>query len=303
VLVKLPALTAVPPLAALTVARRSARAAALAATGGALVVAGVVLAHRGQLGEIWEQAVDFHRHARALEGPAVGGTAGFGGNVRTIVGALEPLSPLPWVLGAGALAFLLRSRAGDRAALLSLWSWPAACLLGLLWQKPLYPHHVVFLAAAAAPAAGASLVPAFRWISRPPVRFAAAAVLALGVAGQLAWAAHRSWTQPSGEPADVLAAAALLREETGPADLVVTDVPVVALYADRRLGGTLADTSYVRFATGFLTTDAVLAAVDRASAVVVGRAFLREPDLLDGIRQRADHSRTIGGLTVYFLPR
>jgi 4-amino-4-deoxy-L-arabinose transferase-like glycosyltransferase len=252
ILVKLLALPVLVPLAVLAWRRQIGLRSTLALVGGAVVVAAAVaIAYAGVLGDLWRDAVTFHRHARSTEAQSAGSR---------IVDYFSVRTPTTWAFAVGGVAAVVFRRQ------LVLWTFAAAAVLFLLVQVPLLDHHFVLLAAALGLAAGTSLVSG-------PGRLVAAG-LAVALVGAVA-----GWVQDyrqigrssAAEPAEVRAAAAELERLTRPGELVASDLPVVPFLADRRLPGNLVDTSAVRFASGSLTRGDVRAAPVRV--YVVGREF------------------------------
>jgi hypothetical protein len=132
---------------------------------------------------------------------------------------------------------------------------------------------------------------------------AVAAVLGVVLAGAFVQEGRRLARQP-GEPAVVKRAAADLRRAASSAELVGTDLPIVAYLADRRLPGPLVDTSFVRLDTGSLTDDEILAELERndVRVVAVGREFANRPALLAALQERYPAERELGGITIYLVP-
>jgi hypothetical protein len=288
--VKLLALPVVAPLAVLLVARRSWRAAAAALAGALVIWAALLVAYAGALGELWESVVADHRHARDL-GPSVMD------NIERVL-----LHPLDWRTPAGVLVpiglvaavVLLR-----RVELLALGVWIAVSAVFLVAQQPLLDHHFVLLAATLAVTAGAGLGAAVVGVP-VPARYAVVGTAALVIAVGFAQEERRLWRQ-DGQPSAVRNAAAVLRASAKPSELVAADLPVVAYLADRRLPGQLVDTSFVRFGTGSLTDEEILATLERerVRAVAVGREFAKRPALLAALRSRYPLRVEVDAITVY----
>jgi 4-amino-4-deoxy-L-arabinose transferase-like glycosyltransferase len=254
ILVKLLALPVLVPIAVLAWRRRIGLRSTLALVAGAfLLAAAFAIAYAGVLGDLWRDAVTFHRRARSTEAQSAGSR---------IVDYFALRTPTTWVFAAGAIAAVVfRSQ-------LVLWTFAAAAVGFLLLQVPLLDHHFVLLAAALGLAAGASLVSGPR--RHVPVGLAVALV-----------GATAGWVQDyrqigrssAPEPAEVKAAAAELKRLTRPNELVAADLPIVPYLADRRLPGDLVDTSAVRFSSRSLTPREVERAPVRI--YVVGREFKR----------------------------
>jgi hypothetical protein len=68
-------------------------------------------------------------------------------------------------------------------------------------------------------------------------------------------------------------AAATIRASTTPEEAVVSDLPFVPLFADRKSVPTTIESSQLRLESGSLTRGAVLAASREAGAVVIGNHY------------------------------
>jgi 4-amino-4-deoxy-L-arabinose transferase-like glycosyltransferase len=278
------------PFAAVVLWER--RRVAIAAAGAALVWLVLLVVHAGSLGALWESAVVYHRKARST--PAV---VDRGDELRELFLARVPFT---W-LAAAALVVLALRLLGRRATRIELaaWGWAAVGLLFLLQHKPLHENHLVWLPVPLALAAGTTLAAEGRRLGRwEPY---AAAALALVVAVGYVQQQRRIGGDEVPEPADVVAAARLLDQRTGPSDLVVTDVPAVAVLADRLVPGPLVDSARLRFETGTLTVQEMLDLLDGqcARAVVAGRSFPEQPGLVAGIASRYEERTRVGALSIY----
>ncbi len=258
--------------------------------GGAAAVSTVLLlAYRDVLGELWESVVDYHRDAR--DTPAVVDRS------HELATFLNWKTPFAWLLVAGlAGSILLLRRRGE--AVWALWAWGAVSLAFVLTHHPLHHNHLVVLPVALAPPAAIGLVELARRV-RPGT--AALGALALVLAAGYVQQQRRLAVADVPEQPELVAAAETLRRVTGPADLVVSDQPLVPFLADRRVWGPLVDTANLRFQTGSLTAAEVLRELDEGSveAVVVGRSFLRRPAVLAGIRDRYRRVEQDGGVSVW----
>ena len=265
------------------------------AAGGAAAAAGVILLdNAGAIDELWGSVVTYHRKAGAT--PAVID------RWASIHDLFNLRTPVLWLVVAGIVTFAYRAaRRRARPAELALWAWAAFAFLFLATYAPLHYNHLVALpvplALAAATSIGAQTVTA-------PSRYRTVAVVALAVVVTAGYAQQWRRVAIASEPqsqAEITAAATLLRV-TGPRDLVASDLPVSAVLAGRRVPGALVDTAYLRFATGFLTADEVLAEIDRrcVAAVVAGRSFKDDPAVLQGLRTRFAESSTASGATVFW---
>jgi hypothetical protein len=199
-------------------------------------------------------------------------------------------------IGLVAAVVLLR-----RVELLALGAWIVVSALFLVAQQPLLDHHFVLLAAALAVPAGAGLGAA---VSRVhiPVRYAVVGVIALAIAVGFVQEERRLWRQ-EGDPPAVVDAAEFVGESE-PDTVVVTDLPIVAYLADRRVPGHLVDTSFVRFGTGSLTDVDIIETLSERDirVVVVGRQFAERPRLMRALRERYGTSVHLNGSTVFLAP-
>jgi hypothetical protein len=273
-------LIALPALAYVGVRRLgSTVAAALAATAVGLAVLA------GSLPDVWHGAVSYHLAAR--------GTEGLSDNVAALRSFFHPHQPFTWLVVAALVATAAR-RTAPRPA---LWAGALLCALFLLWHHPLHDNHLVLLSVALAVPVGAALATA-----RPVLPVAA--VAALLVAAGYVQETHRLERNAAPVRAELRWAASVVDAHSAPADLVVSDEPLVGPLADRRLVGSLIDTAVLRFDSGYLTDREVLAEVDRARppVVVAGRAFLARPPLLRGLAERYPRRVERDGVTVYLRP-
>jgi hypothetical protein len=275
--VKLLVLVAVVPLAALALSRLpSRRALAAFGAGAAAVGAAFLIAYAGVLDSLWDGAVGFHRDARAYPSPVP--------NDEVLRHFLDFRTPAAWLVALGAAATVLAWR---RAW--PLWLWTAATVAFLLWQKPLFDHHLVLLCAALASAAGVALGGAIRDLP-PRALCATAAVLLAALAVGGAQQAHRIGLRVTSEPEALRWATAQLRSCTG---AVASDQPIAAFRAHRPLPGPLVDTSLVRLSTPSLPPARLLA---------TRRSFLKQPALLAGLRGRFGRPRRHGAARFYGCP-
>jgi 4-amino-4-deoxy-L-arabinose transferase-like glycosyltransferase len=292
VAVKLSAVTAAVPLLALALTADRYRVQRLAwGLGGALAAGALMLlAFADDLPGLWEGVVAYHGAARDAPGPS------YVDNVERVLRFLDPRTPFAWLVVAGAAATLVpRPRL---RALLPLWLWALASALFLVWHRPLHDNHMVLLGLTLALPAGAALGARTRAL-RPRLR----AALALGIAGFVVAGfvqETRRLDRNAGPVAEELrAAAAYVRAETSPDELVVSDQPLVPYLAGRRSPGRVIDAAVLRFDSGYLDDDDVLEAADGAAAVVVARAFRVRPQLLAELSDRFPRRRSFDGVTVY----
>jgi 4-amino-4-deoxy-L-arabinose transferase-like glycosyltransferase len=273
-------LVALPALAYVGVRRLGVAAgAALAASAAGLVVLA------GSLPDVWHGAVSYHLAAR--------GTDDLSDNLAALRSFFHPHQPFTWLVVAALLATVAR-RTEPRPA---LWGTALLSALFLLWHHPLHDNHLVLLSVTLAVPVGAALATARPFL---PV----VALVALLVAAGYVQETHRLERNAAPIRAELRWAASVVDEHSKPADLVLSDEPLVGPLAHRRLVGSLIDTAVLRFDSGYLTDREVLDEVDRARppVVVAGRAFLARPALLRGLAERYPRRVERAGVTVYLRP-
>lgn len=264
------------------------------AVAGAVVAAGTILAVNARaLGDLWDSVVVYHRKAAST--PAVID------RWHSIHDLFNPRTPAFWLVIAGGVVFVLRIvRRRARIAEIALWAWSLAAFVFLARYAPLHYNHLVALpvplALAAATSLGAQVAAAGR-----DQRTVAVSVLAIVVTAGYVQQWHR--VAIAGEPQSQteIAAAAALERVTRRTDVIVTDLPVSGVLADRVVPGPLVDTAFLRFETGSLTPELVLAEIDRwcVRAVVVGRSLADQPAVVRGLRKRFARSSPASGATVF----
>lgn len=259
--------------------RRSARLLPPVAAGVALAVASVALVYVGDLGRL--------RHD--LFGDHVAVAATRGANLdRIALHSVEWKTPFAWLVVAGLLCLVIVPRTRQAWPL-----WAGVLPLGafLVALRPLFDHHLVLIAAGLALATGATLGMAVEQL-RGRARAAATCGVALMIAAGAFQQQHRLHRDARAEPPDILWAAEVVAAATPRDTKVVTDMPIVAYRADRRVPGDLVDVSYVRLASGSLTTEEVDEEVRRwKPAVVVIRRELRDEAQL--LRRLSARYRTV----------
>lgn len=301
--VKLDAVTALVAMATLAVAARASRASVAAAIGGMLaVVVPLVVAYAGVSSQLWRSVVLFHSDARDLEASRVGGTAGFGPNVRQIVHAFEPTRSITaWLILGGAIALAAVWRRDHASQTLVLLSWPLVVTAFLLWQRPLFEHHVLLLAGALPVPAGVGIVELGRLVVPATARGTAVAGMACGL---LAAVAVSLAAAVPGETRATTSEVAVLKAHSGAHDYVVaTDRPAVAFLANRKVAPPLVDVSWVRLLSGYLSTRQFVGVVERLDvrAVLAGPRVFRSPLLLRDLARLLPHRvRTAEGEVLYY---
>jgi 4-amino-4-deoxy-L-arabinose transferase-like glycosyltransferase len=273
-LVKLLAVAALPPALVLLVAGPArARMAGAALLGGAAAAATLLLPFAGAWPALWDQAVGLHLGARSLP---VGGL-----DQGTLLRGL----PIAVLAVAGCAAAI------GRRPLLAVTgaTWAVACAGLLAVQHPLWPHHAVVLVAPLALLGGglSTVVTS---------RAAAVAVACALAAASIASGSYSLRLQaPAAAEAPVVAA---LHARTAPGELVITDDQFGAALADRSTPPELVDTSFVRIASGNLTTGQVESIAGRPGVrgVLLGTGRLAAmPGLREWLAQRFPLVVDLGG--------
>ena len=291
VLTKLLAAPFIVPFLALTLSRKAGRSVLPAAAFGAgIVVAALVVAHAGSLDAVWTGVVGDHTGAAEL--------GSYAENARWIRDHLEPRTPVAWLVPAGLIAFLFSRRARGTWP---LWTFVPAAALFLVLVRPLADHHLVLLSVAYAISAGPSLALGIADLRGRRLRFAATGVVVLFVLAGLYQEQRRLHRNDVPESREVVWATAALKRVTGPADLVVSDQPIVAFRAGRRMPGQLVDTSNTRITGGGLTATEVITEIDRSrpAAVVVARMLRTLPTVLGRLDRLYPVRARCGEATIY----
>jgi 4-amino-4-deoxy-L-arabinose transferase-like glycosyltransferase len=280
--VKLSALTLLAPLAGFALLRAAGRREVVAGVvGAAAVAAGFGLAHWGAWRDLWFGAVTYHTRARDVPGP------GLADNAERILDFLDPRTPFGWLVPLSLLFLLSPWRPRLRLPLWPLWLWAGVGALLLVWHQPLHDNHLVLLAVTLAIPAGIVLGTALGRLpgwSAP----AGAGALVLALAAGYVQESRRLDRNAAAEPPVVVAAARGLEERTRPDELVVTDRPIIAYLADRRVPGEVLDGAALAFDAGVIDAEKILAAIDRHNvrAVVAAREFRKQPEVLAGLDDR-----------------
>ncbi len=266
------------------------RAAVAALAGAATVAAAFLIAYRDVLDELWQSVVVYHREAR--DTPAVID------KTHELVTFLNWRTPFAWLVVAGLVASLALLRRRRIDAVWALWLWAALSTGFLVYYRPLHYNHLLVLPVVLAVPAGIAVGAV---AARARLRNLAVAALALLLVAGYVQQQRRVVLDDVPEEAELVQAAELLRRETGPDDLVVSDHSIVPYLADRRVPGELVDTARLRFQTGSLTPRSVLETIDRkrVSAVVVGRSFAEEPELLRALERRYSTVSATGDLRIF----
>lgn len=297
VLVKLYAVLALPTIVLLLAAgtARASRRLLAALVGLAVTLLATAAANVRAIPELWDGVVTYHRDASSIE---------ILDNFEAVTDVFNPRMPFGWLVAAAivlALAAAARRRNVPAAA---LWLWPALVCALLLWHDPLLEHHVAALAVSLVPAVGVTLGAAIRDL---PQRWALAAGAALGIVVVAGYAqqVRRLDSEVRPEEAGIVWAAGELARATAPDELVVSDLPLSAYLADRRVPGELVDTAMLRFATGSLTADRVFRIFDRrcVRAVAAGRVFTVLPSFMERLERTFPTAKRRFGVVVFTRAR
>ena len=286
VLVKLNALTALPTLLVLlALERRRTRALISAAAGALALVAIFALVYIHDLRGIWNGAVTYHAHVRGITG--LHGRHQF-------IGFFALRTPFLWLtIAAFALLPLVWRRVWP------FWLWAILASVFVLRYQPLRDNNLLALPYAFAVPVGLSFGLALRRLQPRLLAVALAAgalLLAAGWIQQL----HRVRLDERPEDPTLTAAAAKLDQLTRPDQLVISDQPIVAFLAHRRVPGKYVDTASLRFDTGSLTEAEVLRDAAGVAALYAGRAFTERPTLLAALPKRFRHELTLADGTKLF---
>lgn len=297
--VKLSALTVLLPLMGFAVALRlRPRELGALGSGAAAVVLAFALAHWGALRDLWFGAVTYHTRARDVPGP------GLAENAERILDFLDPRTPFGWLVPAAVLILVSPWRPRLRLPLWPLWLWAAGGALLLVWHRPLHDNHLVLLAITLALPAGIVLGAA---VTQAPSRVAAlaATVLALALAAGYVQESRRLERNAAPDPPEVTWAARRLQERTRPDELVVTDRPIIAFLADRRVPGEVLDSAALAFDAGVIDAAKIFEAIERhdVRAVIAAREFRNEPEVLAGLAKRFPTRLEHGDAALYLRDR
>jgi len=286
VLVKLNALTALPTvLVLLALERRRTRALILAAAGAVALVAVFALVYIHDLRGIWAGAVTYHADVRGITG--LHGRHQF-------IGFFAVRTPFLWLtIAALALVPLVWRRVWP------YWLWALLASVFVLRYQPLRDNNLLVLPYSFAVPAGISLGLALQRL-RPrllaPALAAGALLLAAGWIQQL----HRVRLDKRPEDPALIAAAAKLDRLTRPNQVVISDQPIVAFLAHRRVPGKYVDTASLRFDTGSLTEPEVLRDAAGVAALYAGRAFIERPSLMAALPKRFRHRVPVAGAVIFY---
>jgi 4-amino-4-deoxy-L-arabinose transferase-like glycosyltransferase len=282
--VKLTALTAVLPLAAIALFRR--RLVPWSLAGIAAVVGLEAFAYRHELRAVARGAIG--QHTAAL------GSSTWNRKVNELrlLHFLNWHTPMSWlvVVAAAGSIWLALTRSTEMRRLGALWIFAPATAAFILFMKPLLQHHLVILAVGVGVPAGTALgMIAARLGRRAQGLFVLVAAVFVGAGVYQQHSQLTRSNQP--EPAWVIGAASWMRAEARPDEVVATDIPIIAYDAHRLLVPDLVDTSFTRAGVGDLTPARVFSDIDRyhVRVAAIGRAFYADTALRNGFTARFTH--------------
>jgi hypothetical protein len=259
--------------------------------GFAVVVAAEFLAHVGALGDLWTGGITYHEKARSTP------------NViphphRQIFEQIPHRTPFFWLaIAAGVIGVALF--VGRRPlGVWPLWLWAGLSVVFLLVHKPLHPNHLIEFPFALAVAAGATFGAAIRLLDTR-LRVVALAVLTAAVAGAYVQQWHRVTSADAREPATNIAAARALDRLTPGGTLTADDRPIISFLARRRVTGPLVDLALLRFQTGSLTDEKVIADLRPVRAIIVSRVLRTRPRVLTYVRRYFRKRYDSGGVEIW----
>jgi Glycosyltransferase family 87 len=279
VLVKVTALTALPAVVVLlALERRRTRSLVHAAVGAAALCVVTALVYIRDLGSIWADAVSYHVDSRRITGRI---------GRHEFEGFFALKTPFLWLTLLGVVLLALTWR---RAW--PYWLWSLLASVFVLRYQPLRDNNLLVLPYAFAVPAGLTLGLAARRLQPRLLALVVAAgalVFAAGWIQQLhAVRVDRKQLGGTEDPMLVMAARRLERL-TRPGQLVISDQPIVAFLAHRRVPGNYVDTASLRFDTHSLTEPEVLRDAGRVAALYAGRAFSERQPLMAALPKRFRH--------------
>ncbi len=282
ILIKLLGLYALPSLVALVMARSTSIAgidrrqrmrfmsgdiAIIAATAAIVIGLCSLVSHPKPM---WNQVVAFHFAARSVYP-----SSSIAQQLYLIAHFMKGERLL---IAASPLAVLCLLDGFEGAAILA---WPAFTFLGLMYQRPLFSHHMIALIPPLAVAAGvgsgycvALSTKFLRWCATQSDRMRTAwsaayvaAVLAVAVVlvreGWIAVNQQEARVRNSLDERLDIGMAQTIDQNTGAGEMIATDAQSVAFLAERDVPPELADTSFLRIKSGFLSSQEFIAASEK----------------------------------------
>jgi hypothetical protein len=282
VLIKLLGLFVLPALVALVIARWASIAeidrdkwsrfmagdiAIIAVTTAVVIGSCLLPTYREQM---WNQVVGFHLAARSAF-PSLPIT-------QRIFLMYRFMKEDRLLIAASPLALFCLMGGFEGVAILA---WPAFTFVGLMYQRPLFSHHMIALIPALAVAVGVgsgyciALSRKFlQWCATESNRMRtawSAAYLAAVVAAAVVLM-RQGWIAANQQEALVwnslderldIGMAQTIDENTGPDEMIATDAQSVAFLAERDVPPELADTSFLRIKAGYLSSQEFIAASEK----------------------------------------
>jgi 4-amino-4-deoxy-L-arabinose transferase-like glycosyltransferase len=292
--VKLFAVVAALPLAALALRHRRVQEAAYLAGGFAAVVVAFVIGYRHVLHQVWEGV--FGAHLNAVGGHQPGAQS----NLSRILHLPDLHTPFGWLAWAGIACTLFWFVRKRPLGLWPLWLFTVGAAAFTLTMRPLLDHHLVLLTTALAVPAGASVA-----LTLERVRDWTLLLLVAFVCAGLYQEHQRLARNAAPERPDYVWAAEAVDAHSKPSDLVVSDIPSIPYLAHRQEPGQLIDSSIARIINEYLKPKDVLRLIDESKApvVVVGRNYLTKPEIISGLKKRYPVVLRHGEVTVYVRSR
>jgi hypothetical protein len=179
------------------------------------------------------------------------------------------------------------------------WLWSVLASVFVLRYQPLRDNNLLVLPYAFAIPVGLTLALAAQRL-RPRLLAVALAAGALLFAAGWIQQLHRVRLDKQPEDPALIAAAAKLERLTRPDQVVISDQPIVAFFAHRRVPGKYVDTASLRFDTGSLTEPEVLRDADDVAALFAGRAFAERPTLMAALPRHFRHRLSLPGGVIFY---
>jgi hypothetical protein len=239
------------------------------------------------LGPLWTDGVIYHLRGRTEIG--LSGSHEYGAFFNT-------RNPFCWFVIAGLALSVLHWR-----RVWPYWIWAVAAYVFVLRYHPLRDNGLLTVPYSLAVPAGLGLGLTANRLPRL-VLFPAVALAAAGFAAGWVQQLHliRGEILQPENPA-LIRAAAVLDRLTTPSDVVISDQPIVAFLAHRRVPGNYVDTASLRFDTRTLSNAEVVRDAGHVAAVVAGRAFANRPSLMAAIRTQFRHRVVVpGGVVIFY---
>ena len=296
---KLSGVTAILPVLAVVWVRSDRRGVVRCVVAGFVAAGVLALVFVRDLSQLWSDAVSYHVSGYTF--------SSLGLNAWHRLERDQGWITLGLLLAA-VIGALTRGR-----RLWPLWLWPLGAIVFVAGQRPLHDNHLLVIPYSFACAGGPALAALVEGLRRRH----AAVLVVLGVAAAVAafvQAVHWADRQTRGEDPQLVAAASRLGQVTKPGDLVISDQPIVALLAHRRVPGPFVDTAVLRFLTGSTSAAKLGTFIEThpVAAVVAGRSFAcvanhggcgsvdLQHTLAPYLRRTFKHAATLPAATIYY---